>query len=66
MAMSKKHYEKIAEAVSYCYHGIVMESNPYNDYQHIVGLVDELCDIFEADNPKFDSEKFRQAVYYEC
>jgi len=42
--MTRKHYEKIAKAIS--------------KGTDIVVLVEMLMDIFEDDNPRFDREKF--------
>lgn len=45
--MTRKHYEAIAKAIS-------QGTDP-------VTLVDILCDIFEADNPRFDRFRFLEA-----
>jgi hypothetical protein len=42
--MTRKHYEKIAKAIS--------------EGTDIIVLIETLMDIFEDDNPRFDREKF--------
>ena len=50
--MSKKHYEKIAKAIK------TMASYPNGRY---LDLIDQLCVIFEEDNDRFNSDKFKEA-----
>ena len=51
--MSKKDYIKIAEAVK--------QSHEIAAYSRLSLLTDKLCEIFKADNPKFDGARFRAA-----
>ena len=61
--MSKKHYEKIARAL-HLYKGgswshlNIRKNNPNTSY---LDLIDRLCVIFEEDNDRFNSDKFREA-----
>lgn len=50
--MTKKNYEALADALSSgaCEYG----------FGHIV---DNVCDVLESDNPRFDREKFFEAVF---
>ena len=62
MAMSRKHYEKIA--------GKVKEFKPYfqcNDSMYTgedayLDFVHELCVIFEEDNDRFSPDRFKKAT----
>lgn len=53
--MTKKDYVAIAEILS-DYHPFDMENTAVGD------LFDALCKYFKQDNPRFDKEKFMEAV----
>lgn len=56
--MTRKDYVAVAEILSDFKTGI--------DNQIVFqDLVDEFCDMFEADNPNFQFQKFREACKYE-
>ena len=52
--MTKKDYEKIAEALR-------KGTRPVQAEPWFNNMVDRLCDVFQADNPRFDSERFKTA-----
>ena len=52
--MTKKDYEKIAEVLRTGVRPVQVE--PWFTY-----MVDRLCEVFQADNPRFDSERFKVA-----
>lgn len=62
MAMSKKNYEKIARKIRefkpyfHCDDGVYTGEDAYLDFVH------ELCVIFEEDNDRFSSDKFKKAT----
>jgi len=49
MNWTKKHFEQIAE--------VLKESETKKE------IFARLCEVFEADNPKFDIEKFKKKVF---
>ena len=51
--MSKRHYEKIAKEIR------TVASHIQNG--RYLDLIDRLCVIFEEDNDRFDSDKFKEA-----
>lgn len=55
MSMTKKDYELIASQIN--------GSRFYRNEQYIVTefLVNRLANVFKADNPKFDRDKFLEA-----
>ena len=55
MPMSKKDYQKIAEAI--WLKTTINDRNLVNKLQ----LVEELCKEFKEDNPRFNPEKFKEA-----
>jgi hypothetical protein len=60
--MTKKDYIRIAGLFNAMHHGFP------NDMFHFRAksfLVNNMCDIFENDNPNFDRAKFKEAVYAE-
>ena len=59
MAMSKKNYEKIAKVVKK--HKRAMLHFETGDSEYI-DFVHDLCVIFEEDNDRFDSDKFKEAT----
>ena len=66
MAMTRKHYQAIAEALGEV-HAIELafsyKSNPKLVLEGaITGIADRLGSIFEADNPNFDWDKFNLAI----
>lgn len=50
--MTRKDYEKIANILN---KGI----RPVQADAWFNSLLDNLCDMFQADNPRFDSERFK-------
>ncbi len=52
--MTKKDYEKIAEVLRKGVRPVQVE--PWFN-----NMVDRLCDVFQADNPRFDAERFKTA-----
>tara|TARA_R100001244_G_C5171739_1_gene131741 strand:- start:198 stop:386 length:189 start_codon:yes stop_codon:yes gene_type:complete len=54
--MTKKHYQAIADALTDTI------PNNYQDLPFFYDLIHQLCVIFEEDNSKFDSDKFRKAT----
>jgi len=66
MAMTRKHYQAIAEALGEV-HAIELafsyKSNPKLALEGaITGIADRLGSIFEADNPNFDWDRFKSAI----
>lgn len=55
MAMSKKHYTAIANVLNHYYH---------NSSEELIaiGIGYALAQVFTADNPRFDSDRFISAV----
>ena len=49
--MTRKDYIKVAE---------ILKSHFAND-----NLIDSFCDFFKSDNPRFDRERFRNAIINE-
>lgn len=69
MAMTRKHYREIAEAlnITLCRAGV---EYPYPKDEYTKGvawavktMADELATMCKQDNPRFDREKFVDAVY---
>lgn len=54
--MTKKDYERFA----YLLNSI---NNGFPDFEAKRFLVNNMCDIFEMDNPRFDRMKFKEVVY---
>jgi hypothetical protein len=54
--MTKKDYERFA----YLLNSI---NNGFPDFEAKRFLVNNMCEIFETDNPRFDRTKFKEAVY---
>lgn len=50
--MTRKDYTKIAE---------ILKSHNFVDDN----LIDSFCDFFKSDNPRFDRERFRNAIINE-
>ena len=53
--MTRKDYVKVAKAIN---------NNSYGIGKHSIGknnLVDELCTVFEEDNPNFNNSRFIKA-----
>ncbi len=60
--MTKKHYEKIADAIS---RYTTYEGSPeYSLYYE--GLIDTLIEVFESDNPLFKKNIFRKKSRPRC
>ena len=51
MAMTRKHYIKIAQAI---------KDNEQGNW--LGGLIDDLCVIFKQDNNNFDSARFKEYI----
>jgi hypothetical protein len=60
--MTKKDYERFAYLFNSMHHGFPAEMFSYEAKKF---LVNNMCDIFENDNPRFDRMKFKEAVYAE-
>jgi hypothetical protein len=60
--MTKKDYVRFAYLVNSMHHGFPADMLSYEAKRF---LVNNLCDIFESDNPMFLREKFKEAVYAE-
>ena len=52
--MTRKHYIKIAKAIK--------NHRPSLKYDNYVDFITDLCVIFEEDNDRFDSDKFKEAT----
>lgn len=52
--MSRKHYEKIAKTIN--------EHRSIIGVDNLVDFVHDLCVIFEEDNDRFDSDRFKEAI----
>lgn len=71
--MTKKDYEAIAKELNHFRVDSEIEldegdmSTEYRNGFHnsLYIIVNRLCDVFEADNDRFDRERFRKAVYDE-
>ncbi len=60
--MTKKDYVRIAGLFNSMHHGFPAEMFSIDAKRF---LVNNMCDIFEMDNPRFDRKKFKEAVYAE-
>jgi hypothetical protein len=58
--MTRKDYVRIAGLFNAMHHGF---PNDMLHFQAKKFLVNNMCDIFEEDNPNFDRAKFKEAVY---
>ena len=56
--MTRKDYVAVAEILS-------SFKDEINNQAVFQDLVDEFCDMLEADNPNFKFQKFREACQYE-
>jgi hypothetical protein len=56
--MTRKDYVRFAHLLNSIHHGF-----PALDVDAKRFLVNNMCDIFEADNPNFDRKKFKETVY---
>jgi hypothetical protein len=60
MALSKKYYERVAEAIGFAQaHGHKYKEDNLYALPYLEG---ELIQIFQSDNPKFDKERFMTAI----
>ena len=59
MSMSRMDYVKIAKVVKKHKHSMLHFETGDSEY---VDFVHDLCVIFEEDNDRFDSDKFKQAT----
>ena len=60
--MTKKEYERFAYLLNSMHHGFPADMFSIEAKRF---LVNNMCDIFESDNPMFLREKFKEAVYAE-
>jgi hypothetical protein len=60
--MTKKDYVRFAYLLNSMHHGFPAEMLSYEAKKF---LVNNMCEIFETDNPRFDRTKFKEAVYAE-
>jgi hypothetical protein len=58
--MTKKDYQRFAYLLNSMHHGFPADMFSYEAKKF---LVNNMCEIFETDNPRFDREKFKEAVY---
>ena len=60
MSMSKKDYVKVASII----HTALQESDPYLTMRGpvVAEVGRRLADMFAADNPRFDRDRFRKAA----
>lgn len=65
MAFTRQHYQAIAStlAVGAQQESAARDAAGGNGEQPIFKIVCELADIFEADNPNFNRDRFFKAVY---
>jgi hypothetical protein len=54
--MTKKDYDRFASLLNAINKG-------FPDFEAKRFLVNNMCEIFETDNPRFDRERFKEAVY---
>lgn len=57
MALSRKHYNEIAQIIKLERNKTEVDSEQFNS------LVNELSDFFQRDNANFNPERFIQATY---
>lgn len=60
--MSRKDYLRFAYLLNSMHHGFPAEMFSIDAKKF---LVNNMCEIFETDNPNFDRAKFKEAVYAE-
>jgi hypothetical protein len=60
--MTRKDYQRFAYLLNSMHKGFPAEMFSYEAKKF---LVNNMCDIFENDNPRFDRAKFKEAVYLE-
>ena len=58
--MTKKDYIRFASLLNSMDKGFPVDMFSYEAKRF---LVNNMCDIFEMDNPRFDRSKFKEAVY---
>ena len=59
MSMSKKDYVKVASII----HTALQESDPsYDAWASVAEVGQRLADMFAADNPRFDRDRFYKAA----
>jgi hypothetical protein len=58
--MTKKDYIRFAGLLNSMNNGFPADMFSYEAKKF---LVNNMCDIFEMDNPRFDRMKFKEAVY---
>lgn len=68
--MTRKDYEKIAEVLRRSVEGSRRRRGKGDEFVltegfAITAIVMGLCEVFEADNPRFDVERFELAVWGE-
>ena len=69
MTITRKDYELIAKAIKNVNDGIVYLNNETIDSRYVSKVLDilvhyELGQVFKANNPRFDSKRFREACGY--
>ena len=60
--MTKKEYKRFAYLLNSMHHGFPPDMFSIEAKRF---LVNNMCDIFESDNPMFLRENFKEAVYAE-
>ena len=58
MSMSKKDYVKVASII----HDALQESGTYDAWASVYEVGQRLADMFAADNPRFDRDRFYKAA----
>lgn len=58
--MTKKDYVRFAYLLNSMHNGFDEDMISYEAKKF---LVNNMCEIFETDNPNFDRDKFKEAVY---
>lgn len=58
--MTKRDYQAIARAIHETYNRVSEPAEPSPE-QTVGFVVDALCDVFKADNPRFDRARFVEA-----
>ena len=59
MSMSKKDYVKVASII----HDAIENADPsYDAWASVAEAGEHLADMFAADNPRFDRDRFRKAA----
>jgi len=58
--VTRKDYEAVATVLNEAWDRMMDAHNPIDIFH---ATVNDFCDMFAADNPNFDPNRFREAVY---